>query len=160
MREVVIGTTALMECGGCRAMWIDSATFQQICADHDTQVAVMQQYAAVARKAAAGDVKYRRCVACGTVMNRLNFGRLSGTIVDVCRHGTFLDAGELQAIVAFIQSGGLDRARQLKIDELKEKEEHLRAMEMRDGGAVQLRFDSTTTWSGLDLLKLLEKLGG
>ena len=30
------------------------------------------------------------------MMNRMNFGRLSGTVVDVCSgHGTFLDAGEL-----------------------------------------------------------------
>jgi hypothetical protein len=28
------------------------------------------------------------------MMNRVNFGRLSGTVVDVCRgHGTYLDAG-------------------------------------------------------------------
>ena len=60
-------------------------------------------------------------------MNRLNFGRLSGTIVDVCKgHGTFLDAGELHAIVRFIQGGGLDRARQRQIDDLKEQEQRLR----------------------------------
>ena len=46
------------------------------------------------------------------MMNRMNFGTLSGAIIDVCRgHGTFLDAGELHQIVTFIQQGGLDRAR-------------------------------------------------
>ncbi len=56
-------------------------------------------------------------------MNRVNFGRLSGVIVDACRgHGTYLDAGELHRIVAFIQSGGLDRARAVQIEELKERE--------------------------------------
>ena len=39
------------------------------------------------------------------MMNRVNFGRLSGTIVDVCKgHGTFLDPGELHRIVEFIRS--------------------------------------------------------
>jgi hypothetical protein len=56
-------------------------------------------------------------------MNRVNFGRLSGVIVDACRgHGTYLDAVELHRIVAFIQSGGLDRARAAQLEELKERE--------------------------------------
>ena len=38
-------------------------------------------------------------------MNRLNFGRLSGTIVDMCNgHGTFLDRGELHQVVKFIST--------------------------------------------------------
>jgi hypothetical protein len=66
------------------------------------------------------------------MMNRVNFARLSGTIVDVCKgHGTFLDAGELQAIVAFIQGGGLERARQRQIDDLKEHERRLKDQEAR-----------------------------
>ena len=53
-----------------------------------------------------------RASRCGKMMNRVNFGRHSGTVIDVCRgHGTFLDAGELHAIVTFIRDGGLDRAR-------------------------------------------------
>ena len=49
-------------------------------------------------------------------MNRINFGRMSGTVVDVCRaHGTFLDPGELHQIVDFIAEGGLDRAREAEI---------------------------------------------
>ena len=41
-------------------------------------------------------------------MNRVNFARMSGVIVDACRgHGTYLDAGELHRIVKFIQSGGV-----------------------------------------------------
>jgi hypothetical protein len=44
-------------------------------------------------------------------------------IVDACRgHGTYLDPGELHRIVAFIQSGGLERARAAQLEELKERE--------------------------------------
>jgi Zn-finger nucleic acid-binding protein len=130
MREVQIGDTGLMECEKCHAMWVDSATFEQMCADRDTQTAVLQQYSAPPPKgASAEEVKYRRCVACGTMMNRLNFGRLSGTIIDVCKgHGVFLDAGELHQIVTFIQQGGLDRARQRQIDDMKDAEEQLRLL--------------------------------
>jgi len=127
MREVQIGDTALMECEKCHAMWLDSATFEQLCANRDTQTAVLQQYSAPPVKGPyADEVKYRRCVACGTMMNRLNFGRLSGTIVDVCKgHGVFLDAGELHRIVSFIQGGGLDRARQQQLEDLKDAKEQL-----------------------------------
>jgi len=164
MHEVQVGTTILMECEKCHAMWLDTATFDQICADREAQAAVLQQWGAVARAAINAPVQYRRCVACGKMMNRLNFGRLSGTIVDVCKgHGTFLDAGELHQIVQFIQSGGLDRARQQQIDDLKEQEEHLRAMQAQREGSTDhtISFTSTsTTWTGVDLLKLIDHLGG
>ena len=58
----------------------------------------------------AGPIGYRPCVRCGKMMNRVNFGRLSGTVVDSCRgHGTFLDTGALNRIVEFVQAGGVDR---------------------------------------------------
>jgi Zn-finger nucleic acid-binding protein len=130
MREVQLGDTALMECVKCHAMWVDTATFERICADRDTQTAVLGQYGTPPPKsAAAAEVRYRPCVACGQMMNRLNFGRVSGTIIDVCKgHGVFLDAGELHLIVTFIQSGGLDRARQQQIQDLKDEEGRLRSL--------------------------------
>ena len=64
------------------------------------------------RSTPADRVRYRPCLRCDKMMNRVNFGTLSGAVVDVCKgHGTFLDAGELHQIVAFIQGGGLERAR-------------------------------------------------
>ena len=65
-------------------------------------------------------------------MNRVNFGKLSGAVIDVCRgHGTFLDAGELHQIVTFIQQGGLDRARTQKLEELREEERRLKDLERK-----------------------------
>ena len=62
-------------------------------------------------------------------MNRMNFGRLSGTIVDVCRgHGTFLDRGELHQVVDFILRGGLDRARQAEREDLAEERRRLKEL--------------------------------
>ena len=63
------------------------------------------------------------------MMNRLNFSRLSGTVVDVCRgHGTFLDRGELHQVVAFILEGGLSRTRQAELAQLKEEESRVREL--------------------------------
>jgi Zn-finger nucleic acid-binding protein len=127
MRDVRVGETALLECERCRGMWVDAATFEHVCASREAQAAVLHQWPATERPVPSAEIRYRKCVACGKMMNRLNFGRLSGTIVDVCRgHGTFLDAGELHRIVRFIESGGLDRARQHQIEELREEERRLR----------------------------------
>ena len=160
MREVLVGDTALMECDSCHGMWIDAATFEHVCADKAAQAAVLHQWSPSPRPTAEA-VRYRPCVACGKIMNRMNFGRISGTVVDVCKgHGTFLDAGELHAIVTFIQQGGLDRARQRQIDELKEQEEHLRVLrDAQNRMPAEIHIErSAQSWTGIDLLNLLEGL--
>jgi Zn-finger nucleic acid-binding protein len=169
MTEIAVGDTAMLECPRCHGTWVDAATFEHICASHEAQAAVIHHDAAAPAQTTA-EFRYRKCVACGTMMNRLNFGRLSGTVVDVCRgHGTFLDAGELHAIVRFIQGGGLDRARQRQIEDLKEQERQLRAAQ----AARELKGDqhnglnmswgietSATTFDSKALLALLEHLKG
>jgi Zn-finger nucleic acid-binding protein len=152
MREVTIGDTGLLECERCHGTWVDAKTFEHICASKEAQAAVLHQWSAGDRPVASGEVRYRKCVACATIMNRVNFGRLSGTVVDVCRgHGTFLDAGELHAIVRFIQQGGLDRARERQLQDLKEQEERLRALQtqrsMGGGAPVDISFQSNV-WTG------------
>ena len=160
MRDIQVGDSAMLECERCRAVWVDAATFEHICASGESQGAVLHQFAPAARIDTSGEsVRYRKCVACGKMMNRMNFGRLSGTIVDVCKgHGTLLDAGELHAVVRFIQGGGLDRARQRQIDELKDQEQRLRMAEATRprGGGGELHSD--VSWSGFDLLSLLDHL--
>jgi hypothetical protein len=65
------------------------------------------------------------------MMNRQNFARLSGTIVDTCSgHGTFLDRGELHQVVKFILDGGFSRMRQNEVERLKEEQQRLRELEM------------------------------
>jgi len=57
---------------------------------------------------AAGKVAYRKCPICGDLMQRKNFGKRSGVIVDWCgEHGVWLDADELESIATFISRGGL-----------------------------------------------------
>ena len=54
-------------------------------------------------------------------MNRVNYARRSGVVLDVCKeHGIWFDKDELRRVLAFISEGGLDRARELELEELKE----------------------------------------
>jgi Zn-finger nucleic acid-binding protein len=52
-------------------------------------------------------VQYRKCPECDAFMQRMNFQRSSGVILDRCaEHGTWLDADELEQIVGFLLAGG------------------------------------------------------
>lgn len=131
MAPLRVGATELFECAGCDGLWVDAATFERLCASSDAQAAVLHQFSKPGTPKAAA-VRYRKCARCGQLMNRVNFGRLSGVIVDACRgHGTYLDAGELHQIVSFIQSGGLARARARQLEDLKEQERRLADAERR-----------------------------
>lgn len=142
MKEVEIGARMLRECAHCDAVWLDAATFEHLCADKETQAAVLHRvHRAAAVEAGAQPVRYRSCPTCGKMMNRVNFGKMSGAVVDVCRgHGTLLDAGELHQIVSFIQQGGLERTRQREIEELKEEQRRLKALQdaLRVKGSTEL----------------------
>jgi Zn-finger nucleic acid-binding protein len=160
MQDVQVGDTAMLECTRCRAVWIDAATFEHVCASSEAQAAVLHHWPAAAKPPREMEiVRYRKCVACGSMMNRLNFGKISGTIVDVCKgHGTLLDAGELHRIVSFVRGGGLERMRQRQIDELKEQEQRARTAEAIR--PANTRGDVQWEGSGLaiDLIALLAEL--
>jgi Zn-finger nucleic acid-binding protein len=125
------GTAEMFECSKCDGLWVDASTFERLCASSDEQAAVLHQFSTPGTVKAAA-VRYRKCARCPQLMNRVNFARVSGVIVDACRgHGTYLDAGELHRIVEFIQSGGLVRARQRQVEELKELERRVVDAERR-----------------------------
>jgi Zn-finger nucleic acid-binding protein len=131
LTRIQVGATTMLECASCDGVWVDAEVFEQLCADRESQAAVLHKFVSSAPPK-ADRVKYRPCVRCGKMMNRVNFGRVSGTVVDVCKgHGTYLDPGELHRIVEFIQEGGLERARTRQLEELREQELKLRNAEAR-----------------------------
>lgn len=92
-------------------------------------------------------------------MNRINFGRMSGTIVDVCRgHGTFLDRGELHQVVRFIQEGGLDRAREAQRQDLADERRRERVIARTQAGTDGT--SSASTWNESAVTDLLAALLG
>lgn len=131
MQAVSLGDVQMLECVSCDGLWFDAAAFEAICTSREAQASVLHRTAS-RPPALEKRVSYRPCLRCGTMMN---------TILDVCTgHGTFLDCGELQAIVGFIQGGGLERARQRQIEDLKEQEQRLRDQESR---LAQTRYGSS-----------------
>ncbi len=52
-------------------------------------------------------IKYVPCPVCQVLMNRVNFGRRSGVVIDHCRkHGVWLDSGELTHLLEWKKAGG------------------------------------------------------
>ena len=131
MHWVTLGDVDLLECADCDGTWIETAAFESVCAQREQQAAVVQglRTARAGVPAAIGRIRYRPCPQCGKMMNRLNFGRVSGAVVDVCRgHGTFLDRGELHQVVRFILEGGLGRMREAELARLKDEEQRIREL--------------------------------
>lgn len=76
------------------------------------------------------EVRYLRCPHCGQLMSRQNYAKCSGVIVDRCpEHGVWLDAGELEKIHRFLNSGGAEHARRKEIQELESRKQQLENME-------------------------------
>jgi Zn-finger nucleic acid-binding protein len=161
LHRVDIGSTPLLECTSCDGIWVDADVFERLCAQRESQTAVLQRLSPRSSVTATAPVRYRPCLRCGKMMNRVNFGRLSGAVIDVCRgHGTFLDTGELHQIVTFIREGGLDRARTQKIDDLREEERRLKDLERKavldrhaSGGSP---WTATSEWGATGLADLID----
>jgi Zn-finger nucleic acid-binding protein len=157
MVRVRLGGLALLECTSCDGVWVDAAEFERICADQAAQAAVLHRWGTHTPGNAAARIRYRPCPGCGKLMNRINFGRFSGTVIDVCRgHGTFLDAGELHDIVTFIRDGGLDRAREREKRELEEERRRLTTLQAQIDSASRASSDwEHRSTSLLDIRRLL-----
>jgi Zn-finger nucleic acid-binding protein len=127
--KILVGKTPLRECDLCDGLWVDMASFEQICADREQRSAVLgaANFAAARKNVSApGIVRYVPCPECGQLMNRVNFARCSGVVVDVCKgHGTWFDRDELTLIVEFIRDGGLDEARSREKAQLEEASRRL-----------------------------------
>ncbi|HEY8376953.1 MAG TPA: zf-TFIIB domain-containing protein [Nannocystis sp.] len=101
---------ACAECGG---IWLDAGELELLTVGLDPapgEGAVDERELrkqVPAARSHEGEVRYRECPRCSDIMTRRNFGTISGVIVDECpKHGIWLDAGELEAIEAFIRAGG------------------------------------------------------
>jgi len=123
MALATVGGVALQECLSCGGLWLDREIFQQLSASREGQGALLGALPAPSAPPPVRleAVQYRPCPACSQRMNRVNFARRSGVVVDICKaHGIWFDKDELRRVMAFVAQGGLDRARDLDIKELKE----------------------------------------
>jgi Zn-finger nucleic acid-binding protein len=62
------------------------------------------------------------------MMNRQNFARISGVIIDLCRGcGVWLDNQELERILKFVQGGGIERSHAMEAEDMVQRQ-HIAAI--------------------------------
>lgn len=118
-----VGELERLACRACGGLWLDRAIFEQLGASREWQGAVLGALPSPSAPSAPplGEVRYRPCPACNQRMNRVNYAKRSGVVLDVCKaHGIWFDQDELRRVLAFIAGGGLDRARARDIEDLNE----------------------------------------
>jgi Zn-finger nucleic acid-binding protein len=157
LESLMIGGTPVRECTQCGGFWTDVKTFEEICADKETQSAVLGFISAnPAELKSQPPISYVPCPDCKQLMNRSNFARSSGVIIDLCKqHGVWFDADELPKIIDFIDRGGLARSREkekIALDEerakIRDEQRQLAMMERRAGGRNYDEADNSG-WGGV-----------
>jgi len=144
---------ALHECTGCGGVFVSQKTLDAIIARESPgpkapdavggigahpHVAPHVPAPPASSVRAADVVRYVKCPLCHVMMNRHNFGRHSGVIVDVCKvHGVWFDKGELTQAIEFVARGGLEESRQRAEveakDDLRKEAAKLQVSLMEDG---------------------------
>lgn len=168
LASVKVGATTLRECAKCAGLWVDVASFEQLVADREQQSAVLGAATPLPPQATGIDknkrVQYVPCPECAALMNRVNFARCSGVVVDVCKgHGTWFDRDELRGIVEFIQGGGLEASRAKEKQQLADEWQRLRQEQLalsrnesRTIGSMEMNTNrSSVVVAARGLLKLL-----
>ena len=123
LARAAVGEMAVQECLSCGGLWLEREAFERLGASRETQGAVLGALPGGPPKVgtAIEPILYRPCPACRQRMNRVNYARRSGVVLDVCKdHGLWFDKDELRRVLLFIQEGGLDKARERDLEDLKE----------------------------------------
>jgi Zn-finger nucleic acid-binding protein len=148
LTRVDLGDVSMCECEQCSGLWLDKAEFQRIVVSTSKEVVPGEDTSGWKRPPRPLEqVRYIRCPVCNEFMNRANFAASSGAILDSCHvHGTWFDQDELRHVVAFIRSGGLEKAR-------VREAERLRMLKQSTAGCVgHHETESTTALFGPELL--------
>lgn len=127
LRLIQIEGIALAECERCEGIWSDIETFEAICANRESQSAILKKLDEILTHPDYKKVQYVPCPVCNKLMNRNNFAKVSGVIIDTCKgHGVWFDAEELPKIIEFIRKGGMEYSRNKERVELENEREKIR----------------------------------
>lgn len=155
---------SVLECGACGGLWIGAEAFRHLAerarageveglpAPRPRQSGSLPAHAAPTH---AGRL-YRPCPRCGALMNRQNYGRSSGVILDVCfQHGVWFDADELERLLTWVRRGGILAEEKRRREEQLEVARRERLKRMDEKGELAPRMLSEPKAGSLDLFSML-----
>ena len=167
LQALKLGATTARECAACGGLFLDPESLQTLCNGREEHSAVVSALAArvPASSVQLDVVRYVPCPRCTKLMNRVNFSKSSGVIMDVCKtDGVWLDRGELQRVIGFVEAGGLAVARDREKERLVDEQRRLAAAQAgRAAGAGSIgeymyTARTTTTTSGGSPVMSVERL--
>jgi len=116
MPTIDIGRSApfpIERCGNCLGLFFDPGELDRILRDDSgsSPLADRERLQRIAEEETPLDdmqeIRYVPCPVCKNLMNRVNYGRRSGVVVDTCKeHGVWLDGGELRRVLSWLRAGG------------------------------------------------------
>ena len=124
LAATAVGGVRLDQCQACGGVWVGQPNFAQLAGDRAERGEVLGALPGAGPRVPVqlGAVRYRPCPQCGKLMNRTNYGRISGVVLDVCKeHGLWFDRDELRQVLAFIEGGGLEKSRLRQAQEAEER---------------------------------------
>jgi Zn-finger nucleic acid-binding protein len=165
-----VGGIGINECPECNGIWAPENRFDHLIAQACEAARQAPAGALGARPRKAGDnpfqkqVVYRKCPVCDAHMQRTNFQKRSGVIIDRCHeHGTWLDADELERIAGFVLEGGLgagghrEYAMRAELDAMRRREAAAMARAIKgESIAVRSREHDGDGFLGMLLKHLLD----
>ena len=121
---------ALLECPHCAGIWLGQEAFRVVAErsrentlPEELNLEKGSEHESPTANELAGGMRYRRCIVCNKHMNRRNYGKRSGVVIDSCKdHGIWFDATELGALLRWIRKGGEERSAQKDLDEQRARE--------------------------------------
>lgn len=132
-----VGGLDLLQCPRCAGIWLAKARFEALAKAREGRNLALPGTEVPAAPAKVEAVRYRKCPVCTQVMNRVNYARISGVILDSCReHGLWFDRDELRRVLAFVDAGGLEKSRareQMKLEEERRQLKSAAALQASQG---------------------------
>lgn len=125
------GGVVVHECGKCHGLWAPQDRFRSL-VERAAETARIRFASGGApapprvdgANPSKSEVAYRRCPVCREHMARRNYQRRSGVIIDQChRHGTWLDAHELEQIAGYVLSGRAQRVADAEAERARRREQ-------------------------------------
>jgi Zn-finger nucleic acid-binding protein len=153
---------AIESCPRCRGAFVDTVSFERVIrARGEIRSLELPPDPPASAGRSADFSAYVRCPECNNLMNRYNYARISGVIVDICRaHGIWFDRAELAGVIEFVRAGGLERSKRREVEDVESRRRSVSAELSRRPVDV---YTASPRWSplepsGLDVV--FEVLGG
>ena len=124
-------------CPTCYGLWLNPVEFKFLTSERDVYVdeSIPKNYEKIPILNTPENQMYIKCPRCRDIMNRINYKKTSGVIIDQCAdHGFWLDEGELERIRCFVANvdseDELSRRIDLNKEEIRNLNQELKNVEL------------------------------